>query len=62
MRLTCDLCDALAAVFIPGTEPLEELFLLVREQPERRWCLAHARAAGWPWLASETTKRRGKAA
>ena len=50
--MRCDLCPAEAVVFAPGSEPVHELFLLAREVPLRAWCLACAKAAGWPWLRS----------
>jgi len=52
-RMRCEVCEQPAQVFQPGMLATRELFLLVREQPCRGWCLEHARLAGWPWLRSE---------
>ena len=57
----CDHCPAEAVVILPGTEPIYlfapirsvDCNLLVRGEPARAWCLACAKRAGWPWLASE---------
>ena len=52
--LSCDHCPAEAVVVAPGTEPDRlPLLLLSRGEPQRRWCLACARQAGWPWLDPE---------
>ena len=42
----------------PGSEAprVLDLFIEARGEPERRWCLACATAAGFPWLASETPR------
>ena len=46
----------------PGTEAprVLDLFMEARGEPERRWCLACAMAAGFPWLVSEVSKGRRK--
>ena len=56
----CGICgDPEAFVYAPGTEG-EEFMGMPLSLPvtTRVWCLACARAAGWPWLASEPPKRR----
>ena len=61
--VTCDHCPAAAVVVSPGAEPVRELFLLQRPIADRCWCLACARAAGFPWLRSEASAaKRGAAA
>ena len=60
-----DHCAADAVVVSPGTEAprVLDLFREARGEPERRWCLVCATAAGFPWLTSEDPKpRRRKAA
>ncbi len=60
MGMTCDHCQAEAAVVSPGTDaPMAiDLFIEHRGTPTRSWCLACAIAAGWPWLTGETDGRR----
>ena len=62
--MTCDHCAAAAVVVSPGTEALRvlDLFMEARGEPERRWCLACAEAAGFPWLVSEEPKTRRRKA
>jgi len=50
--MKCEHCTEAAVVFVPGTDEIRELFLLVRGVAERRWCLSCARQAGWPWIRS----------
>lgn len=63
VAVTCDHCPAEAVVVSPGTEAprVLDLFMEARGEPERRWCLACAAAAGFPWLESEAPKGRRKA-
>jgi hypothetical protein len=62
--MQCDHCSAAAVVVSPGTAAprVLDLFIEARGEPERRWCLVCATAAGFPWLASEAPTRRGKVA
>lgn len=40
MSLVCDSCSAPAVVVSPGSAEIRDLFLIVREVPMRRYCLA----------------------
>ena len=55
-------CGALELrIVTPGTEPQRHdvAGLLARGAPARGWCSVEcARDAGWPWLASKTTRKR----
>lgn len=52
--MTCDLCPADAEVVVVGSEEIREAgILLVRGEPQRNYCLCHAKEAGFPWLTSE---------
>jgi len=54
----CIQCPEPAVVFVPGTEEVRDIFLLVAGTPDRQYCLHCAKEAGWPWLLSETRKQR----
>ena len=60
--MTCDHCPAEAVVVSPGIEAprVLDLFIEARGIADRRWCLACATAAGFPWLVSEAPKGRRK--
>jgi hypothetical protein len=62
--MICDHCPAEAVVVSPGTEAprVLDLFMEARGEPERRWCLACATAAGFPWLVGEELKTRRRKA
>jgi hypothetical protein len=55
----CQECGGRAEVICPGdVEVRSELGILLRApRPDRVYCLAHARAAGWPWLRGEAPAR-----
>ncbi len=55
MTLPACSCGAPAGVFSPGAdaERAEIGILLAPSVPDRAWCMACAREAGWPWLAGE---------
>lgn len=56
--MTCDHCDQPWEVASPGTDEIRDIFLLRAVVADRRWCIPHAREAGFPWLKSE----KGRAA
>jgi hypothetical protein len=58
MTMTCDQCPEPAVVFVPGDAGESCDMFLLRGIPLRCLCLAHATAAGWPWITSEQPKRR----
>lgn len=56
---SCDHCAEPAVVISPGSDEVrlrDHGFLIKAAVADRRWCMEHARAAGWPWLTCE--KRR----
>lgn len=59
----CCSCGTQAGqVVLPGTAEERSgdgLLLLARGTELRIYCLSCAMSAGWPWLKSESTKRRG---
>lgn len=58
--MTCDACDAPAMVILPGQDEVRgpAAILLARAIPRRSMCLAHAKAAGFPWIHGEAPKRK----
>ena len=57
--MNCDHCETEAVVVVVGTEGIRDLFLLRRPEPDRHYCLSHAKEAGWPWLQSERNAATG---
>lgn len=55
--MTCDHCDQPWVIASPGSEEVRDIFLLRAGDPDRRWCLEHAIAAGFPWIPSERTRK-----